>query len=396
MGAYALLDYGDFHVWEFKTAPSFESMLLFSQEDLVIAEEVTDDGKSRQTCKFITTAQHARRRVDARGLDLGYCKRAFEDLRPNNPEYFRMRFEKSRLSIDDLDFDWYLDTLDRIYEEKEPKHIPVSLGHAHEWEDDPDAKLVALMLTEPFSLNFDAARFFHDVILAVYLRSLLEVVPSDTRIEMDFTELVLAGCLYGAAAGELFDSYKRLMLRRIEADYKLYGFIVMDDPNVEMRLRERIGKLDEDQFIAHVLRPLLKTMEYEHVRIVEYHGRGEFGKDILPFRTTTPFGTLEYYAVQAKATRIHGTSAREGNAGELISQAAQAFKVTFVDTLDNERKRIDKFVIATNKAITASARKCIEEGLEGNRSLIFLDIDRIVDLVKEQGLVQYLLFSELW
>lgn len=113
----------------------------------------------------------------------------------------------------------------------------------------------------------------------------------------------------------------------------------------------------------------------------------------MPFRYTTPLGTLEYYAVQAKAVPIHGKSAKEGNAGELLSQAIQAFKVSFSDDIDNERKHIDKFIIATNKAITADARHVIESGIEKDRRLVFLDLDRVVALVKEQRLTQYVLFT---
>ena len=92
---------------------------------------------------------------------------------------------------------------------------------------------------------------------------------------------------------------------------------------------------------------------------------------------------------------IHGTSATSGNAGELISQAIQALSVTFVDDLDNERKTLDKFIIASSKGITPDARRVIEDAMEGKRRLVFLDIDRIVELVKEHRLLQYLLFTEL-
>jgi hypothetical protein len=59
-------------------------------------------------------------------------------------------------------------------------------------------------------------------------------------------------------------------------------------------------------------------MRYERVRKVSFHGPSEFGSDILPFWYVTPLGTTEYYAVQAKATTIHGTSAKQGNAAEIV------------------------------------------------------------------------------
>jgi len=66
-----------------------------------------------------------------------------------------------------------------------------------------------------------------------------------------------------------------------------------------------------------------------------------------------------------------------------------------VDNLDNERKKIDKFIIATSKMITPDDRYAIESGVEGKRQIVFIDIDRIVALVKQHRLVQYLLFTTL-
>jgi hypothetical protein len=193
----------------------------------------------------------------------------------------------------------------------------------------------------------------------------------------------------------VYDHFMQTILLRIGIDYQLYGFVLDDDPHVDRRLFSLISGLSEDQFIKHVLLPLLSKMGFQRVRKVQFHGRNEFGSDVLPFRYVTPLGTLEYYALQAKAVQIHGRSAKEGNAGELISQATQAFNIAFVDDLDNERKRIDKFIIATNKGITSDARNAIESSVEGKRQIVIVDIDRIVALVKQHRLVQYLLFSTL-
>jgi len=240
-----------------------------------------------------------------------------------------------------------------------------------------------------------ATAYFDDIVYCVFMRCFLEVIPGNTPVTLDVSELIDGGYIEEQNLSSIFDSYMKLMLHRIELDYKIYGFVIEDDPSVGARLQNRIMELNEDQFIHHVLNPLLDKMGYEHIQKLNFHGPGEFGTDIMPFKYTTPLGTLEYYAVQAKATKIHGTSAKSGNAAELINQATQAFVVTFVDDLDNEQKRIDKFVIATNKPITASARKVIEDAMTGKRKLVFLDINRIVDLVKKHRLVQYVLFSNL-
>jgi hypothetical protein len=91
---------------------------------------------------------------------------------------------------------------------------------------------------------------------------------------------------------------------------------------------------------------------------------------------------------------IHGSASRPANAAELISQATKAFSVAFVDDLDNERKRIDKFVIATNKGITADARRFIEDAIQARRQVVFLDLDRIVELIREHHLTDYILFAD--
>jgi hypothetical protein len=133
------------------------------------------------------------------------------------------------------------------------------------------------------------------------------------------------------------------------------------------------------------------------VERVAAHGPGELGADVLPFRHATPLGTLEYYGLQAKAVRIHGSSAKPGNAAEIVNQATKAFKTSFVDALDNERKRIDKFAVATKRHITTEARRIIEEAAEdaGRKAVFFLDVDCLVELVGQHDLVRCGLFSDL-
>jgi hypothetical protein len=155
---------------------------------------------------------------------------------------------------------------------------------------------------------------------------------------------------------------------------------------------QKITDYDEDDFLKKVLEPLLTKLNYENVKIVSSHGRNEFGSDILPFRYKNELGYYEYYALQAKAVKIHGISSQEGNAGEIISQAVQAFSVSFIDSLDNERKKIDKFFIVTNKEITPDAKRVIEEAIEKTRSIIFMDIYKIVELVKSKDLSSFILF----
>jgi predicted SprT family Zn-dependent metalloprotease len=92
--------------------------------------------------------------------------------------------------------------------------------------------------------------------------------------------------------------------------------------------------------------------------------------------------------------RIHCSSSQRGNAAEIVNQATQALAVSFVDDLDNTRKHLDRFIVATNKTISANARHFIEEAIEGRRNLLLLDLDRLVELILEHRLAHYVLFSE--
>ncbi|MCA9884299.1 MAG: hypothetical protein KC708_15055 [Anaerolineae bacterium] len=182
--------------------------------------------------------------------------------------------------------------------------------------------------------------------------------------------------------------------RKFELDYLMYGFVLRDDPMLANRLVEKVSKLSEDTFIKKVLVPLLKKMGFMDVQAVNTHGQGEFGKDILPFKQITEFDTIRYLAVQAKAVKIHGkASSHTGNAAELLNQAVNAFDDSFIDTADNKRKYIDEFIIAASRDITAEARKSIENKLERNQKITFLDLNKVIELIKKYNLVEYVLFA---
>jgi hypothetical protein len=217
----------------------------------------------------------------------------------------------------------------------------------------------------------------------------LQIAPDYETLTLDIYPISNYAGMYET----LYKDFVEMMLKKIELDYRVYGFVIRNDPNVDVRLRAKIERLDEDLFLNQVLIPLMKAMKFTDVKPVTTHGQGEFGKDIMPFKRTTEFNTIRYLALQAKAVTIHGSAGKSGNAGELLSQAINGFKVAFFDGADNERKRIDEFIIATNKDITVEAKRTIEEGIEGDRKITFLDIERIVELVKKYELTEYILFS---
>src|SRR6201986_3044750 len=389
MGSWGSIRFGNYERGDFKSQIPLETLLLFTQDDLVVEEEQDEAGdEARLRYSFNTDAGTARRRLDTRGLDLGMCRWLYEQFRSDLVWLLNPAGGKSDHVENTISFARYLDALRAVNRpEADGAGAPEEAGTG----GGGDADLEVLSGIGFF--DGDAERYYGDILGCMYYRCLLEVIPENTFVELEFTELVYGGYVPEDDIEGVFDYFMRLVLCRIELDYLIYGFVIEKDPRLDARLRDRLMGLNEDQFLDHVLRPLLKKMGYENVKTLHVHGPGEFGSDILPFRYTTPLGTVEYYAVQAKAVPIHGTSAKAGNAAELISQATQAFAVTFVDDLDNERKRIDKFIIATNKQITADARRFIEDAVEGKRRIVFLDTDRLVALVKEHGLLRYLLFS---
>lgn len=390
MGSYAYLRFGNFQYHDWKSFIPLQPIIMFAEEDYhesALAFENMEDGEECILRQFSVSASTARRRMDERGFSLDVCRRLFEEFRSETV----MRFDKSAATFSDqpntIDFDRLLQVCKRIHAEQTSWYSAMNSGLYGEDSEMGDVVQFGF-------LDQSKTEHFEDATDCVMMRAFLEVVPDESIVVFDVTELFEWSEAPDEPASHLYRELMGTMLRRIRMDYLLYGFVLEEAPSLDAKLRSRIESFSEDQFIDHLLVPLLTRMGFQRVRKVHFHGRNEFGSDILPFRYCTPLGTFEYYAVQAKAVRIHGTSAVSGNAGELISQAIQALSVSFIDDIDNERKSLDKFVIASTKAITPDARQVIESAVEGKRRLVFLDCDRVVELVKEHHLLQYLLFTD--
>ena len=370
MGSYSTLKFGHFSMGEWKSHVPLEAMLLFTQEG--------------EMYRFVTTTAEAKRHIDRRGFTLSACRGLFERYRTDAFHHYNFKTNREWMTPNNITFEKYLAACKKAFK----KHSCwYTLGN-----DPKPTKSVKTVFSDAF-FDDDSETYFSDAQYSIVMRSFLEVIPGKCEVVLDMSDLVHGGYLDISQTPRMYDYWMGLLLERLDVDYQLYGFVVEEDPNVDRRLREAIAAMSEDLFIDRVLLSLLDKMGFQRVRKVSYHGRNEFGADVLPFRCNTPLGTLEYYALQAKAVAIHGTSSKAGNAGELISQANQAFGVAFFDDLDNERKRIDKFIIATSKAITPDARHIIESAFEGKRQVVFLDVERVITLVKQHRLVQYLLFS---
>jgi len=386
MGSYATLSFGHFNLGEWKSHVPFEPLILFTHEDYREEPRELNEDDSPLTHKFVVSASIAKRRADARGLTIDACQRLFDEFRADSIWHFNPKTGREWQTPNKVNFEQYVAACKHVFKKYDNWYVLGQVGKV--------SKKIKQIFSEEFFCD-DTEYYFQDAHFCILMRTFLEIVPEKSEIVLDISDLVWGQYLDLEGITRVYDHFMQTILLRIGIDYQLYGFVLDNDPNVDRRLFSLISKFSEDQFIEHVLLPLLGKMGFQRVRKVQFHGRNEFGADILPFRYVTPLGTLEYYALQAKAVRIHGRSAKEGNAGELISQATQAFNIAFVDDLDNERKRIDKFIIATNKVITPDARKAIESSVEGKRQIVIIDIDTIVALVKQHRLVQYLLFSAL-
>lgn len=384
MGSYGTLYVGKLDIGSWKSWVPLEPSLLFVPSDSVITTPQDEDSPGFFGMR--TSAKQARERLDMRGITFEFCQRFFEEFRSDVIEESIANTYDSRCVANRFQFEDYLRFLEAAL-----RRGPGALWN----ENDDSSEAIAKSIRPPSDLFRDDAEYFEDAMFLLQVRLILELASPTTRVELDLTELHTGGYFWAETPQELFAEWSRLLRRRIELNYQLYGLVVEQDPRLDERLRSRIQCLSEDGLLKLVVLPLLERMGFEGVRKVRFHGREEFGRDVMPFRQTTAFGTLEYAAVQTKAAKIHGTASRVGNAGEIISQAQQALKVSFVDELDNERKRIDKFVVISSAAITPSARRLIEDSFEGNRQMILMDLDRLVALVRQHRLHHHVLFADM-
>lgn len=293
MGSYATLSFGHFAVGEWKSYVPLEPLLLFTQEDLREEPKTTEDDYEYTSRKFVVTASVAKHRLDSRGFNLAACRRLFDEFRSDIIWEFDPQTGEDRYIPNTVDFDQYLATCARTYQQHDNLYFISD-------SDDIDDLELKLVFGEDF---FDGTtmQYFRDAKMCVVMRAFLEAAPPEAPVVFDLTELVQGGYLDADEIPRIYDHFTKLMLRRIGLDYQLYGFVIHDDPGVDQRLRSRIDDLSEDHFIDHILLPLLDRMGFQRIRKVRFHGRNEFGSDVLPFRYRTPLGTLEYYAVQAKA-----------------------------------------------------------------------------------------------
>ncbi|MFA5206777.1 MAG: hypothetical protein WC708_20445 [Lentisphaeria bacterium] len=354
--------------------------MLFRIEDLKYEEG--------SRCTYRASAAKVKKRLDEYGISFDFCRRVYEDLAAN-PLPSLAPYEDDGCVFDpSTPFQVYCKQLVEVWR----THGSIFELSVSQREEDRSAQQV--VGTAFRSKDDENLGLFSEVETLIFTRTLLQEIPPKTILELDITELTFDYELGREWAEQLMTKWRQYLTKKVAVEYQLYGFVLTKDPLMRERLRVRVASMDEDTLLDRVLIPLLNRSGYERVQRVRFHGAGEFGRDIMPFRYKTGLGSYEYCALQAKATGIHGTSKNSGNIAELISQAMAAFSVQFMDDLDNELKRIDRFVIACNQDITSDARRIIEGALESKRHLQFLDLSKIIDLACEKELAAYILFGE--
>ena len=143
----------------------------------------------------------------------------------------------------------------------------------------------------------------------------------------------------------------------------------------------------EDRLTGQVIIPLLEKMGFKNITLT--HGPLEKGKDLW-FYKENDFEEREYTGVQVKAVDIHGSAAKTGNAGEILTQAQQAFTHEFRDLYDNKTKHIDKYIVMTSGEIAETAKESIDgqlKALSCYKLINFFDGNKLVDLVDVYGCV---------
>ncbi len=157
-------------------------------------------------------------------------------------------------------------------------------------------------------------------------------------------------------------------------------------------LKEQIQMLSEAELISVVLVPILKSLGFQGVQPISFHGPGENGSDFHPFYKTNEFGKIIYYSAQAKAVKIHSKAGlREGNVNQLIDQMKKAFRSSFKSFIDNSQRRITYTFIFCSQNVANEAREQLFHEIENGQMISLIEIDEIIDIAVESRLAEQIL-----
>ena len=134
---------------------------------------------------------------------------------------------------------------------------------------------------------------------------------------------------------------------------------------------------DEQTFTVQILLPLFRSMGFENVKY--NHSNLEFGKDIT-FSEIDKFGVDRNYGVQVKAGDLSGEAG--SLVDKIIAQIDDAFKLSYIDTMNRDERRITDIVIAISGRFTHNAEKKILQKVKQS-NIRFLSIDNIQSLLQK-------------
>lgn len=190
---------------------------------------------------------------------------------------------------------------------------------------------------------------------------------------------------------DIFEDVKRNFVDRVRMyDYLFNHTVDLEDKVLEVR--NKLNQFNEDDLIDRVL-PLLTTMKFQKVERIPHHGQNELGLDIRPFYDTDKIGRRIYYGAQVKAIDIHTNSRKEGNAVSINNQIELALNSDFLDTEDNEKKRIDRIYLITSGKINDGAREYFHKRIP-NRTLALIDGNQLSNLIVEYELTDQILHTK--
>lgn len=243
MGSYGTLFVGKLDVGSWKNWVPLEPSLLFVASDSVVIRAKDEDSPGFFGMR--TTAKQARERLDMRGITLEFCHRFFEEFRSDFihewiPNTYDSRYVSNRFQFED-----YLRFL----------KAALRRGAGALWnENDDSTQAIDKSNRPPSDLFSDETGHFDDALFFLQVRLILELAPPETNVELDLTELHDAEWLSAKQPSECFVEWSRLLRRRVELNYQLYGFVVEEDPRLDTRLRSRIQGLSEDGLLELVVR----------------------------------------------------------------------------------------------------------------------------------------------
>lgn len=168
---------------------------------------------------------------------------------------------------------------------------------------------------------------------------------------------------------------------KLEAYAELHETLVLETGKAKEKFISKVEKLDENHFTDYIVIPLLRKIGFQHIRSIESHGPGEFGKDLQPFYKIDEFEKIRYYSAQIKTIRIQAsTSKTKGNVNQIINQIKAGFRVRFLDK-DGTSRYVKNMLLITPKNITSEAYvQLIEEFGDG---IIIIDGKELINLIKK-------------